>query len=194
MNQLIELDRWLFLLINGMNSAWADVIMYQISGKFLWLPLYAYIIVMFFIRLGKKQAFIALGAIGVAILVADQGSVQLFKDVFERLRPCHEPSLEGLVHTVNKCGGKFGFISSHAANTAAIAFLVSKLFKNRSVTIGLFAWAALVSYSRVYLGVHYPADVLVGMAWGVFSGFVAWKAYTWVEHKWIIQSGADRKI
>ena len=108
-------------------------------------------------------------AAGLTIFITDQTSVYLFKDVFFRLRPCHEPSLTGLVHLVNdQCGGKYGFVSSHAANSFGLAAYLSLLLgkKIKYFTWLLMLWALLLSYSRIYLGVHYPGDVIVGAIWG----------------------------
>ncbi len=110
---------------------------------------------------------------GLAVTVSDLTAVHLFKNVFLRLRPCHEPSIAGMVHLVNDhCGGKYGFISSHASNSFALATFLSLLLgkKIRLFTLLIMLWAILLSYSRVYLGVHYPGDVIVGAIWGAGIG------------------------
>jgi len=112
------------------------------------------------------------------ILIADQSSVQLFKNVFKRLRPCHNPLISDLVHTLHgKCGGQFGFVSSHATNCFSLAVFTGLLLRSRykyMLYLMLF-WAALVSYSRVYVGVHYPGDILGGAILGsIVAIFVYW--------------------
>jgi undecaprenyl-diphosphatase len=116
-------------------------------------------------------------AIFVVFAITDLASVHLFKNVFLRLRPCHEPALSGLVHLVNnRCGGSYGFVSSHAANTFGLAIMVLLLFKklNPWIGYGMVIWAAMVSYSRIYLGVHYPGDILGG---ALLGSFAAWGVY-----------------
>ncbi len=116
------------------------------------------------------------------IALSDQSSVHLFKNVFERLRPCHNPDLEGMVHLVRgHCGGKYGFISSHASNTFAVAIFLRSVLRTRPVVILLFAWAVLVCYSRIYLGVHYFCDVLVGGLWGAFLGWRMYRLYDYLR-------------
>jgi undecaprenyl-diphosphatase len=110
--------------------------------------------------------------------LADLASVHLFKDVFERLRPCHDPEIKHLVHIVNNdCGGFYGFVSSHAANTFAIATVTSALFRNRYFSIWIFFWAALLSFSRIYLGRHFPADIVCGGLLGIAIGFAIFRIY-----------------
>lgn len=182
---LKEADESLFLFLNGINHPIFDPIMVFISGKITWLPLYLILLVLL-VRHYRWESIRILLFVAVLISLSDQLSVQLFKDVFERLRPCHEPHLQSLVHLVDgKCGGQFGFVSSHAANSFALAFFLGNLLSpvyKRSLTF-LIAWAAVVSYSRIYLGVHYPADILVGAMLGVVIGWLVLRAYRFMLEK-----------
>lgn len=171
---LNQLDTNLFLFLNGIHSPFWDQVMWAISGTKLWIPMYL-LIIAYVIYKYKWKAIITLVFIALVVTLADQISVKAFKNVFERLRPCHNPALENIIHLVkNKCGGKYGFVSSHAANTFAVAVFLSNLFKNKNFSIFIFSWAVVVSYSRIYLGVHYPFDVMGGavlgslIGWGVF--------------------------
>ena len=183
MDWLLQVDSRFFLAINGWNNEVWDGIMWWISGKTTWWPFYLLILVF----LGWKKKWHILPMIlfiVVVVTLTDQTSVHLFKNVFQRLRPCHEPSLEGLVHLVNnKCGGQFGFISSHAANSFGVAVLVSLWLRNRMITLVMLTWALLVAYSRVYLGVHYPGDVMAGAMWGAGCAWLVFFLYTWMQSK-----------
>ncbi len=168
--KLTDLDEQIFLAINQHHSLFFDKLMWQISGNLIWLPLYAFLIFILVKNLGKAAIWPVLGAI-IAVGLADFTSVHLFKETFHRLRPCHNPELQNIVHIVNNhCGGKYGFISSHASNTFALATFLALVIRKRYITIILLLWASLVAFSRIYLGVHYPADVIGGAIWGSLIG------------------------
>ena len=178
---LHDLDVKMLLFLNSMNSPFIDKLMFFISGKIEWLPLYLFLIFWMFYRFRKKGwLFLALTILVFAF--SDLGSVHLFKNVFERLRPSRNPELEGLVHLVNGYrGGMYGFISSHAANTFGLAVMVSLIFRERWLTVSMLLWAAVVSYSRIYLGVHYPFDVLGGAIWGSLMAVLVFLVYRKIE-------------
>ncbi|MBW6481908.1 MAG: phosphatase PAP2 family protein [Vicingaceae bacterium] len=128
-------------------------------------------------------------AVILLIVLSDQASVQLFKEVFKRLRPCHNPQLAGLVHLVDGCGGKYGFVSSHAANTFALALFMGLVLKKHIPFIftGLLCWAIVVSYSRVYVGVHYVSDIFVGALVGMLIGWFVFLGLQKLNQKFKLQ-------
>lgn len=170
---LRQLDQDLFLFLNGIHSPFWDEVMYWISDKYFWFPMYALLIALIIIK-EKRRAIPILIGIALVITLADQLSVHMFKEVFERFRPCRpESPIHEMVHTVKgHCGGKYGFISSHATNAFAAAVFLWKVLAKyyRFFTPLIFVWAALVSYSRVYLGVHYMGDILGGAIFGALLG------------------------
>jgi undecaprenyl-diphosphatase len=182
-----HLDQQLFLFLNSLNSPFWDKVMFAVSGKVIWAPLYLAILVWIGINY-KKKFWIILLFIALAVALADQVSVQLFKNVFHRLRPCHEPSLEGLVHLVDgKCGGLYGFVSSHASNSFNVALLSLMFIKKKWYSISIILWASVIGYSRIYLGVHYPGDVICGSLVGALIGWGVYKLYELTERKIIMK-------
>jgi undecaprenyl-diphosphatase len=179
---LINWDTQLFLFLNSIHSPFWDYIMAFVSGKLSWIPLYLLLIYFITRKYGWKTLW-WLVAITLLVVATDQVSVGLFKNVFHRLRPCHNPEIQNLIHLVGGCGGQYGFVSSHAANTFGIAAFMSLLFKNKWVTISLLTWALIVSYSRIYLGVHYPGDVICGAFLGAGIGISIWLPANHFIHK-----------
>ena len=172
---LKHLDEQLTLAINSLNSPFFDVFMSGISGRFIWIPFYA-LLMYFLVRQYNKQIWIKIIFLVILVFMSDQTSV-LFKNFFERLRPCHNPEIGHLMHLVNgRCGGLYGFVSSHATNVFALAtFLFFQMRQRYPWIVWMFLWAALISYSRVYLGVHYVGDIIFGALWGSFVGYVVFR-------------------
>lgn len=179
---LQQWDADLLLAINGWHCPFADQLMWLISGKFSSALIILVLLALPIRHRRWKETLTLLIAIAVVVLIADRVSSGIIKPLVERLRPTHDPQLQSLVHVVNHYrGGLYGFVSSHAANLFGIATMVAIVMHNRHTWIAMMAWAALVSYSRIYLGVHYPGDVIGGMMVGLASAWiVAWlwkKAY-----------------
>lgn len=184
-NTIKDIDTQLFLFLNSMHNPFFDVVMYWASHKLFWIPLYLFFFYLAYKKTGKQIWLVALAA-GLVILLSDQISVHAFKNVFHRLRPCHELLIQAKVHLLNgHCGGTYGFVSSHAANTFALATFLSLLFENRFryFALPVFIWAAFVSYSRIYSGVHYPGDVIAGGLVGAGIGIAVYKLYALAQSK-----------
>jgi undecaprenyl-diphosphatase len=172
-----ELDTQLFLWLNSLHTDSLDPVMAWITGKNEWFPMYALIIGIIIWRY-KRTSIGMLLMIIFSVIIADQVCSGLLKPLVQRLRPCHEPSLQNLVHLVGNCGGQFGFCSSHASNTFALATCFFLLFGKVFPEVRFFfIWAIIVSYSRIYVGVHYPLDVITGAGIGVLSALICHKFY-----------------
>ena len=180
MEQLIEWDQTLFLAFNGLGVEFWDPFWRAVSGTAIWLPLYALLLFLLFRQLSLKLFLILVLLIVTNTFMTDQGSVWLFKEQFQRLRPCHvEELLERMRLVKEGCGGWYGFVSSHAANTFGLAVLAGGILKARykyALPL-LVCWALLVSFSRIYLGVHYPLDIICGGLYGALCGWVTLKVF-----------------
>jgi undecaprenyl-diphosphatase len=168
---LIETDQQIFLTLNAMHWGVTDFFWSQFSKNIIWLPLYVWLIFLIWNEY-KIQIWKVLLSISLLILVSDQTS-NLAKNGFQRLRPCHDALIGPQTHTVNNnCGGSYGFFSGHAANSFAIFAFITSLFrkKHRNIERVMLAYAILVSLSRIFLGVHYPLDILAGAITGLLYG------------------------
>lgn len=183
---LKHMDTALFLWLNGKHTVFFDFVMYWATGKYIWVPFY--VLLLYFVRRKfHNRTLLVIALVSVLILLSDQISVQCFKETFQRYRPCHNLLIQNQVHLITGCGGEYGFVSSHAANTFATALFLSLLFKKRNVTLLLFLWAAFVSYTRIYAGVHYPADVLCGALVGMAIACLMAQLFYYLEDKFFRQ-------
>ena len=174
---LIHIDQQLFLWLNNLGIEPFDGLWYVITSKYTWIPLYLFLVFLLFKTEPKKKALVFfLGAI-ITVALTDLLSVHAFKNVFERLRPCYELDIKEMVRVVKGCGGKYGFVSSHAANSFGVGLffflIIRNTFKSKWLWL-LPIWAAIVSYSRIYVGVHYPLDIICG---GLLGSAIAYAMY-----------------
>ena len=168
MTAILELDRSAFLYLNGIHNEFFDWMMYWASDRFIWIPLYIFLGIMIITKWGKP-GILYLASIAILILIVDQSITAIIKPFFGRLRPCHDALVAPSTYLVSGCGGIYSFFSGHAANTFAIATFIDKTF-NRPVSKLMYLWAGVIAYSRIYLGVHYPLDILVGSIYGLLLG------------------------
>ena len=188
LERLVHIDTEVLLAINGWHAPWADTLMWIISAKTTWIPLYLLLVGLLVWRYRKPAmtsvkwlqkvpvGVVVIVVIGLAVGAADFIASGILKDLVARPRPTRVPELEGVLHLVNGYrSGQYGFVSSHAANTMACGLLFSLIWRNKIATVGLMLWVAVNCYSRMYLGVHYPSDILGGLIVGALMAVVAYQ-------------------
>lgn len=179
---LLNLDTEVFLLFNGLHHGLMDVFMYCFSSRWVWVPLYLATFLMIMYCFGWKVGFMLFLCTVAAVAISDQACATFIRPFMERLRPANlENPISSLVHIVdNYRGGRYGFPSCHAANTFAFATIITLALPTKRLMVFLYAWALMNCYSRIYLGVHYPGDLIVGALIGTLSGILCYYAFRWL--------------
>lgn len=176
-------DTKLFLELNQYHTTWMDSVMYWVTDAYFWIPMYV-VMSFFIIRTYKMKGVWMLVATVLAVGLADYVASGMIKPYIGRLRPCHTVEIQKHVYVLRGCGGKYSFVSSHASTTFALASAIFIFTRDRMpYLIWLFPWAGLVSYSRIYVGVHYPLDILAGALIGMLCSFLLFLIYQQVIQK-----------
>ena len=166
-----QIDTSLTLLLNGSDCTFVDGIAITATSTIVWIPIAAVLLYLIIKKNKPFDSFLIVLGIGIAIFLADQMAYRICKPYFCRFRPTHDPEIKHLIDIVNDYrGGKYGFFSSHAANTFAVATFLTYIFRNYKTAILLYSWALLNCWTRIYLGVHYLGDILTGIVWGLLVG------------------------
>lgn len=182
MDEIIQLDKDLFLFLNTLGSSTWDGFWTFLSERSYWIPLYIFLLYLLFKNFGLKKTFLILILTLLMVLFTDQ-ITNLFKDGFQRPRPCFTPEFEGIMRGVGcERRGLYGFTSAHASNHLAIALLLGLVFKKmyKWMLPLLLVWAILIAYSRIYLGVHFPLDVICGGVMGLILGWTFYRLYQYL--------------
>ena len=184
LQRLVDIDKQLMLALNGSDSLYMDGVMRVYSSTMVWVPV---ALVLFFVILKNntpRVSVLTILTIAFAILACDQMSSHLIKPLVGRLRPCNDPTIMDLIDTVNgyRSSG-YSFTSSHACNSFGIFAIISLIIKNRALSLSLLLWAVINCFSRIYLGVHFPGDILCGALLGATIGGVVYLIYNFVRKK-----------
>lgn len=188
MEEIIQLDHQVFLYLNNLGTPTWDGFWMFITGKWNSIPLYIILLYLLYKKTGIKATLITVFVIGLMIGGTDQ-LANLFKKVlFLRPRPCHDEVVYEAMRLVKSyCGGKYGYFSGHASSSIALAVFLGKIFKPHLKYLGglLLVWAVFVGYSRIYIGVHYPGDVLTGMFFGVLIALLFYKLQQYLIYRFL---------
>ena len=177
-------ERNLFFFLNGSDSVLLDNIMYTLSLSKVWIPLYAFVLFMFFYKTPKKEALLVTLFVVLTFALCDQFSSGLIKPFFERLRPGNHPDFKNYVDLVNgHRGGGYSFISGHATNCFGFAVMLCLVFRHRWVSFVALFWATAVSYSRIYLGMHFVSDVVGGIISGTLIAIILYYVFILLRRK-----------
>lgn len=197
LEDILDYEEGLFLQLNSIQSPFGNQFMWLFSGKIAWVPLAIIFILVLFYKNRRhwKETLLVFIAIALVITLCDQFSSGLCKPLFARVRPTYHPDFMNEVNTVfDYRGGRYGFISSHAANAFGFATLTSLIFRYQFYSIMLYVWAGINSYSRIYLGVHFITDIVPGILTGLFFGWVIYKMYAAVYKKTLATKTVDAEI
>ena len=176
LEKLIQLDKQLFIFLNGLGSPTFDGLWLIITQQAYWTPIFLLLLYLVYKKIGTKQTLILLLFVGVLVAFTDQVT-NLFKNHFQRLRPCNDTSINSIIRVV-KGSNSYSFFSGHAANTSAVALFLFLNFRKKYKYFGLiFIWPVIFAYSRIYLGLHFPIDILTGYFFGTTFGFLMFKIY-----------------
>lgn len=190
---LLPVERDLFFALNGSDSVFLDNLFWTFTGRYVWVPLLLFLVFVFFYKSPRREGILATVFLILLFILCDQVSSGFFKPLFERFRPTHHPDFAELVDIVdNYRGGRFGFISGHATNSFGLAVFFSLVFRNWRVTLPVFAWAILNSYSRIYLGVHFVSDIVAGIIVGSLLGWMLYELYAWIRIRYFVPAPESR--
>jgi len=182
LEQLQQLDRTIFVFLNGLGSETFDPLWENITRFYSWIPIFSIIFYLTFKRLGWRHALLVIGMITLLLLITDQ-TTNLIKNSFQRLRPGNNPEIADLIRAVQK-RKSFSFISGHASNSMAVAFFLYRVLHPYIKYMGFFfLWPLIFAYSRIYLGLHYPGDILMGYLYGIFTGWLVLKLYIYLRDR-----------
>ena len=183
LDKILGLDTQLFIYLNGLGSETYDGLWLFITKQFNWISFFVVLLYLIYKKIGVKQTLYLLLFIAVLITFTDQ-ITNIFKNGFQRLRPCNAPEINGIIRIV-KSSNSFSFFSGHAANSMAVTtFLYFVMKRHYKYFILLFLWPLIFAYSRIYLGLHYPLDIMCGFLFGAISGFLIYKLYQFAQRSY----------
>lgn len=182
-DQLLSVDKALFIYLNGLGSESFDGLWLLITKQAYWTPLFLFLLYFIYKKMGAKQTLLLLFFVAVLVTCTDQ-VCNLIKNGFQRVRPCNNPEINHFIRVV-KTSNSFSFFSGHAANTMAVTTFLFLLFrKKQPYFVFLFLWPLVFAYSRIYLGLHYPLDIISGYACGLLFGFLFFITHQYVQKKY----------